>query len=156
MIQSKDDDGAETSQCSCHTLSCPTETRIERNRGPGAEAPVTRPDAPVTGYVTSRLSVFASVPLVSSSSSPAAMADAPIKFKRSRTKQATTRNRDSPAPNDESSSNVGESADNSPSPAAVAAKLKSKVKQRGKPKTALSFGGDDEEVRLLIPLLSSC
>ncbi|KAI0322031.1 nineteen complex-related protein 2-domain-containing protein [Amylostereum chailletii] len=67
------------------------------------------------------------------------MTDSPIVFKRTKNK-VTQRVRDSPIVD----SNVGLEPEGS-NPAALASKIKSKAKQRNKPKTNLSFGGDDEE-----------
>lgn len=72
------------------------------------------------------------------------MAEPAIKFKRSKAKQTTSRNRDSPAPDISERASANEPVDDSPSPAILASKVKNKAKQRTKPKTALSFGGDVE------------
>ncbi|TFK40869.1 nineteen complex-related protein 2-domain-containing protein [Crucibulum laeve] len=64
----------------------------------------------------------------------------PLIFKRTKSKPAQRTRQ--PSPGDDTGTTQGENADDSPS--TLATKLKNKVK-RAKPKSRLSFGGDDEE-----------
>jgi hypothetical protein len=69
------------------------------------------------------------------------MSDAPVIFKRTKAK-ANQRAREEPK-QDAQDQSVNLTEDE-PSPSAVASKIKNKAKQRAKPKTALSFGAEEE------------
>jgi hypothetical protein len=70
-----------------------------------------------------------------------AMSDAPVIFKRTKAK-ANQRAREEPK-QDAQDQSVNLTEDE-PSPSAVASKIRNKAKQRAKPKTALSFGAEEE------------
>lgn len=74
------------------------------------------------------------------------MADAPVVFKRGKQKHAQRSRVSTPdiTSQEEGGSEVAEGED---SPSVLASKLKNKIKARSKPKSTLSFGGD-EEVRV--------
>ena len=69
----------------------------------------------------------------------------PLIFKRTKAKPAARARQTLPENEDDSSVRAGEDG----SPSTLATKLKNKVK-RSKPRSRLSFGGDDDEVRVFI------
>lgn len=76
--------------------------------------------------------------------------DSPVIFKRSKTKTTARSRQLSPETNAENSG--PEVSENSPS--TLATKLKNKIK-KAKPKSRLSFGGDEEVSHLLLLILLS-
>jgi hypothetical protein len=76
------------------------------------------------------------------------MSDSPVIFKRSKTKPGQRARQKSPDANDATSDFTSQGDE---SPITLASKLKNKAK-RAKPKSKLSFGGDDDEVCVITVL----
>lgn len=76
------------------------------------------------------------------------MSDSPVIFKRSKTKPGQRARQKSPDANDATSDFTPQGDE---SPITLASKLKNKAK-RAKPKSRLSFGGDDDEVCVITVL----